>query len=160
MKVSSSLLGGVLVLLTLCETSCSTQESAAPAGGSNSGKYYIVSARAAEFYRYGPQQASGPDQKLAQGTLMTLIRAAFGYSKVQLTNGMQGYVATQDIHTAPPAVVQAAINPNPPITGETSEQLRFRLNPMDPRFQPPPPALPEDQPEPTPIPGAESSPTP
>ena len=91
---------------------------------------------------------------------MTLIRAAFGYSKVQLTNGMQGYVATQDIHTAPPAVVQAAINPNPPITGETSEQLRFRLNPMDPRFQPPPPALPEDQPEPTPIPGAESSPTP
>ena len=161
MKLSSCLSGSLLVLLALCGTSCSTPESAAPAA-SNSGQYYIVSAREAEFYRYGPQQANGPDEKLAQGTLVTLIRLAFGYSKVQLSNGLQGYVASQDIHAAPPEVVQATINPNPPVTGtsESSRQPRFRHNIVDPRFLPPPPPLPEDQPEPTPIPGSESSPTP
>ena len=162
MKVSSCLSGGVLILLALCGTSCSTPESAAPAAASNSGQYYIVSAREAKFYRYGPQQANGPDEKLAQGTLMTLIRPAFGYRKVQLSTGLQGYVASQDIHAAPPEVVQAATNPNPPVTAtsESNRQPRFRHNIVNPRFLPPPPALPEDLPEPTPIPGSESSPTP
>jgi hypothetical protein len=160
MKLSSRLSCNLLILLTLCGTSCSTPDSGAPAA-SNSGQYYIVSAGKALFYRYGPQQANGPDGKLPQGTLMTLIRPAFGYSKVQLLTGLQGYVATQDIQAAPPEVVQATINPNPPVTGtrESSRQLRFRHNIVDPRFLPPPP-LPEDQPEPTPIPGTESSPTP
>ena len=162
MKVSSCISGGVLILLALCGTSCSTPESAAPAAASNSGQYYIVSTREAKFYRYGPQQASGPDERLAQGTLVTRIRPAFGYSKVQLSDGLQGYVASQDIHAAPPEVVQAATNPNPPVTGtsESNRQPRFRHNIVNPRFLPPPPALPEDLPEPTPIPGSESSPTP
>jgi hypothetical protein len=161
MKVSSCLSGGVLILLILYGTSCSTPESSAPAAASRSGQYYIVSVKEAEFYRYGPQQANGPDEKLAQGTLLTLIRPAFGYSKVQLSNGLQGYVASQDIHAAPADVVQAATNPNPPVTGtsESNRQPRFRYNIVDPRFLPPPP-LPEDQPEPTPIPGSEPSPTP
>ena len=162
MKVSTCLSGNFLVLLMLCGTSCSTPKSAAPAAASHSGQYYVVSAREAEFFRYGPQQANGPDEKLAQGTLLTLIRAAFGYSKVQLSNGLQGYVASQDIHAAAPEVVQAATTPNPPVTGtsESNRQPRFRYNIVDPRFLPPPPALPEDQPEPTPIPGSEPSPTP
>lgn len=162
MKLSSCLSGSLLVLLALCGTSCSTPESAAPAAASNSGQYYVVSAREAKFFRYGPQQASGPDEKLAQGTLMTLIRPEFGYRKVQLSNGLQGYVAGQDIHAAPPEVVQAATNPNPTVSG-TSEPNRNRRshdNMVDPRFLPPPPALPEDQPEPTPIPGSEQPPTP
>ena len=161
MKLSSCLSGSLLVLLALCGTSCSTPESAAPAA-SNSGQYYVVSARKAEFYRYGPQQASGPDEKLAQGTLVRVIRPAFGYSKIQLSNGLQGYVATQDIHTAPPEVVQAKTNPNPSVAGtsESNRRSRFRYNIVDPRFLPPPPPLPEDQPEPTPIPGAEASATP
>ena len=161
MKLSSRLSGNLLVLLTLCGTSCSTPDSGAPAA-SNSGQYFIVSARRALFYRYGPQQANGPDGKLPQGTLMTLIRPAFGYSKVQLSNGLQGYVATQDIQAAPPEVVQATINPNRPLTGtsESNRHPRFHDNIVDPRFLPPPPPLPEDQPEPTPIPGSEESPTP
>jgi hypothetical protein len=95
--------------------------------------------------------------------LVTLIRPTFGYRKVQLSNGLQGYVASQDIHAAPPEVVQAATNPNPIVSG-TSEPNRNRRsrdnNMVDPRFLPPPPALPEDEPEPTPIPGSEQPPTP
>ena len=161
MKLSSRLSGSLGVLLALCGTSCSTPDSAAPAA-SNSGQYFIVGARRAPFYRYGPQQANGPDGKLPQGTLMTLIRPAFGYSKVQLSNGLQGYVATQDIQAAPPEVVQATIHPNRPLTGtsESNRHPRFHDNIVDPRFLPPPPPLPEDQPEPTPIPGSEESPTP
>ncbi len=162
MKLSSRLSDSLLILLALCGASCSTLESAAPAAASNGGQYYIVSARAAAFYRYGPQQANGPDEKLAQGTLMTLIRPVFGYSKVQLSNGLQGYVASQDIHAASPEVVQAVTNPNPPVTGsgESNRHPHFHDNIVDPRFLPPPPPLPEDQPEPTPIPGTESPPTP
>ena len=81
MKVSSCVLGGMLPLLALCGTSCSTSDSAASTA-SNSGKYYAVSVKEAEFYLYGPQQANGPDWKLPQDTLMTLIRPSFGYSKV------------------------------------------------------------------------------
>ena len=162
MKLSSCLSGSLLVLLALCGTSCSTPESAAPAAASNSGQYYVVSAREAKFFHYGPQQATGPDEKLAQGTLVTLIRPEFGYRKVQLSNGLQGYVASQDIHVAPPEVVQAATNPNPTVSGtsEPNRNRRSRDNTVDPRFLPPPPALPEEQPEPTPIPGSEQPPTP
>ena len=161
MKLSSCLSGSLLVLLAFCGTSCSTPESAAPAA-SNSGQYYVVSAREAKFFHYGPQQATGPDEKLAQGTLVTLIRPEFGYRKVQLSNGLQGYVASQDIHVAPPEVVQAATNPNPTVSGtsEPNRNRRSRDNTVDPRFLPPPPALPEDEPEPTPIPGSEQPPTP
>ena len=164
MKILSCLSGGMLLLLALCGTSCSTPGSAT-AGASDSSQYYIVAAKEAEFYRYGPQQANGPDERLPQGTLVSLVRASFGYSKVQLMSGVQGYVATQDIHAAPPEVVQAATNP-PVETGstgstrgtrsESSHQPRFRYDIVDPRFLPPPEPLPIDIPEPAP----ESSPTP
>jgi hypothetical protein len=147
------------MLLAFCGMSCSTPGStASPAP--NSGKYYLVSAREAAFFRYGPQQANGPDERLPHGTLVGLLRTSFGYSEVQLMNGVQGYVASQDLHTAPPEVVRAATNPNPTAsaTSEANRNRRFH-NMVDPRFLPPPP-LPEDQPEPTPIPGAEASPTP
>src|SRR5437870_2733648 len=98
MKVSSCVLGGILTLLAVCATSCSTSDLGAPTA-SNSGKYYAVSVKQAAFYFYGPQQANGPDQKLPQDTLVMLIRPSFGYSKVKLMNGQQGYVATQDIRS-------------------------------------------------------------
>ena len=110
MKVSSCVLGGILILLGLCATSCSTSDPTAPTA-SNSGKYYAVSVKQAEFYLYGPQQANGPDRKLPQDTLMMLIRPSFGYSKVQLLNGQQGYVASQDIRAASPQLVSAETTP-------------------------------------------------
>jgi hypothetical protein len=153
MKVSSCALSGILTLLAVCATSCSTSDLGAPTA-SNSGKYYAVSVKRAEFYLYGPQQASGPDRKLPQDTLVMLIRPSFGYSKVKLMNGQQGYVASQDIRAAPPEVVSAVTNP--PVSNEISRTPKFHL---DPRLLPPEP-LPNDAPEPTPIPGAEQSPSP
>ena len=153
MKVSSCVLGGILTLLAVFATSCSTSDLGAPTA-SNSGKYYAVSVKRAEFYLYGPQQASGPDRKLPQDTLVMLIRTSFGYSKVKLMNGQQGYVASQDIRAAPPEVVSAVTNP--PVSNEISRTPKFHL---DPRLLPPEP-LPNDAPEPTPIPGAEQSPSP
>jgi len=153
MKVSSCVLGGILTLLAVCATSCSTSDLGAPTA-SNSGKYYAVSVKQAEFYLYGPQQANGPDQKLPQDTLVMLIRPSFGYSKVKLMNGQQGYVASQDIRAAPPEVVSAATNP--PVSNETGRTPKFHF---DPRLLPPEP-LPNDAPEPTPIPETESSPSP
>ena len=153
MKVSSCALGEILTLLAVCATSCSTSDLGAPTA-SNSGKYYAVSVKQAEFYLYGPQQANGPDQKLPQDTLVMLIRPSFGYSKVKLMNGQQGYVASQDIRAAPPEVVSAATNP--PVSDETGRTPKFHF---DPRLLPPEP-LPNDAPEPTPIPETESSPSP
>ena len=90
MKLSSCLSGSLLVLLALCGTSCSAPESTAPAA-SNSGQYYVVSAREAEFYRYGPQQASGPGRETRAGHIgwRSSVRS-FGYSEVQLMNGRAG----------------------------------------------------------------------
>jgi hypothetical protein len=152
MKVSSCVLGGILILLGLCATSCSTSDPTAPTA-SNSGKYYAVSVKQAEFYLYGPQQGNGPDRKLPQDTLMMLIRPSFGYSKVQLMNGQQGYVASQDIRAAPPQLVSAETTPMVPPPDHTP---KFRF---DPRSIPPEP-LPNDAPEPTPIPETEASPSP
>lgn len=161
MRISNCLFGGLLILLALCTTNCSTTEAEAPTATSNRGHYYVVSAERAKFYRYGPQQASGPDEKLSQGTLLMLIHPTFGYSKVELSSGLQGYVASQDIHAAPPELVQATTNSSSRVTGtsESSRRPRFHDNIVDPRSLPPPPPLPED-PEPTPIPGSEPSATP
>src|SRR5437762_4792580 len=130
MKVSSRVLSGILTLLGLCGTSCSTSDSTAPTA-SNSGKYYAVSVKKAEFYFYGPQQVNGPDQKLPQDTLVMLIRPSFGYSKVKLMNGQQGYVASQDIRAAPPELVSAVTAPTIPSSSiEASRTRKFHFDPL------------------------------
>jgi len=135
--------------------SCSTSDSVKPTTAANVGKYYAVSAKETPFYQYGPLQASGPDQKLPEDTLLTLIRPSFGYSKVQLLSGQQGYVASEDIHIASRALIAAATAPR-----STETPTKFHLDQSDPRLIAPPPPLPIDLPEPTPLPGTESSPSP
>jgi hypothetical protein len=68
-------------------------------------QYYAVTAQSTDFFRYGPQQGNGPDQKLPRDTLMTLIHPSFGYAKVKLATGEQGYVASEDIRVAPAALI-------------------------------------------------------
>jgi hypothetical protein len=133
---------------------CSTPDVAKPGAAIGGGKYYAVT-KETPFYHYGPLQGNGPDQKLAQDTLVTVVRPSFGYSKVRLLNGEQGYLASEDIHVASPALVAAAFAPPP-----SSSASRFRLDVNDPRLIAPPPPLPADLPEPTPIPGTESTPVP
>ena len=105
----------------------------------NSGKYYAVSAEKTGFYRYGPQQGNGADQQLPRDTLLTLVRTSFGYCKVQLTNGGEGYVAREDIRPAPPTLI-AALTAPPPTPASSAEQ--FDLNSVDPRLAPPSDDLP------------------
>lgn len=140
----------VITLISACSTDVAKQ--GAPAGN---GKYYAVGAKETPFYHYGPLQGSGPDERLPQDTLVSLVRPSFGYSKVRLLNGEQGYLASEDIHVASPALVAAAFAP-PPSSGIS----KFRLDSNDPRLIAPPPPLPADLPEPTPIPGTESTPMP
>jgi hypothetical protein len=148
----------VLGIIALAPVACSTSESDKPAAGANAGKYYAVSAKETPFFHYGPQQGNGPDQKLQQDTLISLVRPSFGYSKVRLLTGEQGYVASEDIHVASPALIAAATAPPPPTS--TSSVPKFRLDSNDPRLIAPPEPLPMDLPEPTPLPGTENPPVP
>jgi len=63
---------------------------------------YMIITSFAPFYRLGPQQASGPDVSLQQGTRIKLLRKEMGYSYVQLEDGRAGYTANESIAPAPP----------------------------------------------------------
>jgi len=119
-------------------------------------RWYAVTAGETPFYRYGPQQASGPDMKLPHDSIMKVIRPSFGYVKVQLQDGESGYVAGEDIQPAGAALVAEKLAPpppppDPPDPGPSyaGEGEQFQLDSNDPRLVAPP----EPLPEPTPIPG-------
>lgn len=107
-------------------------------------KFYAVTADSTPFYRYGPQQGSGPDRTLPKDSLITLIRPSFGYSKVKLITGEQGYVASDDIRLASATLI-AAVN-TPPVE-TTATQLDLPETPQLP-FEP----SPEFEPTPIPMP--------
>lgn len=117
-------------------TGCS---STAVRSTSSDAKLYAVTADNAAFFLHGPQQGNGPDRTLPRNTLVRLIRASWGYSKVQLIDDKaQGYVASEEIATAPSSLVAAADarrSPEP-----TPEQ--FDLNSTDPQLNAPPEILP------------------
>ena len=62
----------------------------------------VVASDYAQFFRLGPQQAGGADLSLRTGERVMLQRKEFGYSRVQLENGLVGYMANEDIAPAPP----------------------------------------------------------
>ncbi len=121
-------------------------------------RLYAVKASKTPFFRYGPQQGNGADMQLPHDTLMTLIRPSFGYCKVHLITGEDGYVASEDIKEASPALVAALTAPPPPPPDTTSRLTgpSFNLDSTDPRLAVPPESLPEEAPEPTPLPGTSS----
>jgi hypothetical protein len=149
--------GLTLVAVSFVAAACTTS-STSDVSPAKSGSFYAVSSEKTPFYRYGPQQGSGPDQQLSRDTIMTLIRPSFGYCKVQLLGGEQGYVAAEDIKPASHELIAAATAPPPAAVAE-SPRHKFRLDSIDPRLLPPPEPLPLDLPEPTPIPGTEASPS-
>jgi len=111
-------------------------------------KLYSVAAERTPFFRYGPQQGNGADMQLSKDTLMKVIRPSFGYCKVHLISGEDGYVASEDIRVAPAALI-AAVTAPPPSPVHARGEERFNLESTDPRLIVPP----EDLPEPTPLPG-------
>jgi hypothetical protein len=107
------------------------------------GKLYAVGVERAAFYRYGPQQGSGPDDQLPKDTLVRLVRNSFGYSKVVVENtGQQGYVASDDLTVASAAMIAAATATPPPQVAATSAQESFAPPAFDPTQMPPPEGLP------------------
>src|SRR5436189_166859 len=120
---------------------CANSNPAAPTAA-NGGKFFAITADSAPFYQYGPQQNYGPDKKLPKDALVTLIRSSFGYCKVKLASGEQGYVASQDIQVAPPALVAAATAPaatSSPASAFTSPRAaaRSRDGPSNASTEPP-----------------------
>jgi hypothetical protein len=134
---------GALVLIVVF-VGCSKSDPNHTAA-TTKGKVFAVTADSADFYHYGPQQGSGPDKKLEKGTLLTLIRPSFGYCKVKLSDGEQGFVATEEIGAASDALVAAASAP------AQSRNARFRFDSPDPRLVTPPEPLPEFEPTPIPV---------
>jgi hypothetical protein len=110
------------------------------------GDWYAVVSPETSFYHHGPQQGSGPDSQLTKGSIMKVIRPSFGYVKVQLQDGENGYVANEDIGPAPSTLVKEKLEPPPPpppppVLASQGEQ--FDLNSDDPRLIAPPEPLPE-----------------
>ncbi|MEO7723432.1 MAG: hypothetical protein ABIU29_01900 [Chthoniobacterales bacterium] len=115
--------------------------------------WYAVTAEQTPFYKYGPQQGTGPDMQLGHDSIMKVIRPSFGYVKVKLQDGASGYVASEDIRPAAPTLVAEKLAPPPevtdPIIASHSEQgEQFGLNSDDPRLIAPPEPLPEMSPAP------------
>jgi hypothetical protein len=71
--------------------------------------YYAVKSSAAAFFHYGPLQANGPNRTLSRDTLLTISKKSFGYARVRLTSGEEGYVAMDDIRPAPASLVAKTI---------------------------------------------------
>jgi hypothetical protein len=126
-----------------------------PVLSGTTGGWYSVASDQTPFYRYGPQQGNGPDKQLSHDSIMKVIRPSFGYVKVQLQDGENGYVASEDIHPAGAALVAEKLTP-PPAPAQTyagqgehtGQGEQFGLDSDDPRLVAPP----EPLPEPTPIP--------
>jgi hypothetical protein len=128
-------------------TACGMQKSNLLSG--TTGGWYSVSAGETPFYRYGPQQGNGADQKLPHDALLRVIRPSFGYLKVQLESGDTGYVASEDIRPASAELLAEKFAPPPPTVAEHSaREQQFGLNSSDPRLVAPPEPLPEASPTP------------
>lgn len=54
------------------------------------------------LFLHGPAQGNGADRTLAKGDEVQVLRKDFGYSFVQLEDGQKGFVANEELVTAPP----------------------------------------------------------
>lgn len=127
---------------------CASSKKPSALSGTTNG-WYAVASPETPFYRYGPQQGNGPDMQLPHDAIMKVIRPSFGYVKVQLQDGENGYVASEDIRPAPATLVAEKLAPAPtpsPVYASQGEQ--FQLNSDDPRLIAPPEPLPEASPSP------------
>ena len=100
----------------------------------------VVTAPQTPFYRYGPQQTAGPDRQLPHDTIVTLVRHSFGYSKVRLQDGTQGFIANDDLGKAPERLV-AQLNGSHHDTSSLPPPPAVKLpsaDPPSPEFEPTP----------------------
>ena len=127
-----------IVMLAGC-----TKTNPAVGSAAATGKSFAIAVESAAFYFYGPQQGSGPDKNLENGTIITLIRPSFGYCKVKLASGEVGFVASDDIGPASAAITT---------TSAPARNEHFRFDPSDRHPGGPPDSSPEFEPTPIPAP--------
>lgn len=102
---------------------------------------FLVSVPKAQFYKYGPAQAFGPDFNLPKGHKVTMLKREFGYSRVSMEDGTTGYVATDELTPAPPEPPPPRATPMPRPKrgagfGASSKPRRSNVQPVaeDPLF--------------------------
>ena len=159
LQIKNRIAGPLLALATLL-AGCATVHKISDLSGTI-GDWYCVTAAQTPFYHYGPQQGNGPDQQLPKDSIMKVIRPSFGYVKVRLQTGTDGYVASEDIRRAPAALVAEKTAPPSPTPAPSilaaNHEEQFGLDTTDPRFIAPPEPLPDPQTDPLP---PEATPTP
>lgn len=113
-----------------CAKSRSQQSSAA-----STTDYYAVKSSSAPFFHFGPLQANGPDRQLVRDTLLTVLKKSFGYARVRLTSGEEGYVAIDYIRPAPANLVAKTI-PTPTPTAITYPEPKLPAVESTPSVEP------------------------
>ena len=140
-----------LILITVglvgLQSGCSLFHSARR---SQSGqRFYAVRTESAGFYFHSPRTGLGPDKIIPKDTLVTVVRSSFGLSKVRLVSGENGYVKSDDIAPASPALVNP-METQPSATLANSSAWRAEI--PQPRMDLPEAPLPEFEPTPLPEP--------
>jgi hypothetical protein len=102
--------------------------------------YYVIRRDRTQFYLLSPQQPMGPDDYLARGTLVQLVRSSKGWADIQLPDGRVGTVGTDSLRLAGGGDVP----------GYIAEGSRLHTDPFDPAL------LSEDY-VPPPLPGGEGA---
>jgi hypothetical protein len=64
------------------------------------GEKYVVSVTGTPFYSIGPSQPLPPDQILNEGYMVTMRKAGWGWSDIELPGGRMGVVATKNLRKA------------------------------------------------------------
>jgi hypothetical protein len=101
---------------------------------------FAVTSEHTSFYRYGPKQGHGPDRELPKDTVVTMIRHSFGYSKIRLEDGEQGFVANDDLIRAPERLIAQVTDTSNDEVSELPPTPTVRLPIADPspEFEPTP----------------------
>ena len=97
---------------------------------------FIVTAETTPFYQHRPRQGHGPDRQLPKDTLLTVIRHAFGYSKVQLADGHKGFVANDDLVRASGTLIAAASDSSSEPEESILPTPEVKLPVADPELEP------------------------
>lgn len=62
---------------------------------------WVINEDSAAFFEFGPSQATGPDRRLNRGNVVKLAgRSSRGWAKVELEDGQQGYIGTDQMRQA------------------------------------------------------------
>jgi hypothetical protein len=94
-----------LALLLLLFSGC-----AGPTFAPEEAPEFVVIRDYTPLYRYGPQQGGAPEAQVPKDDRVRMLRRELGFSLVQMTDGMTGYVANEDLAPAPPLPTPPAVH--------------------------------------------------